>query len=302
MAEQPMQFQYASPDAHPTLGEPIEQLQGSYLKNARWNGLYAAGAFVLFCLCVLNVERVAWDALAQGRITIETLKMPVMVVLAGMGAVACMIPTWRSVSAGLTLVTLYSRGLWVRSPLTYRELLWDDVTSVVEDHVTTIRAHDHERVSTRHILRFSLAGGRKFVLRLSDFDCSEIVSSVVAEQTVPRLAAAAWEKFQAEGRLKFGPIAMTTEGLVLDRGLWRSRITWDEVKKFKIDNGDLVIWTGKEWFGDWCRLPVARIPDFRVLLVLMENMIHGPMPSDERKELEEGFEESGSMVEAWQGR
>jgi hypothetical protein len=78
-------------------------------------------------------------------------------------------------------------------------------------------------------------------------------------------------------------------------------VAWKEIKKFKVENGHLLIWTGNEWFGSWCNLALACIPDYRVLLLMLDSKLYGPMSGGDHKEISRRFRETGSMLAAWPG-
>jgi hypothetical protein len=292
-------FSFEVEGTHPVLGAPIEHFRGSWMTNVQRGSLFAFGALFLAIFAMGAASKVNVPGLLQGQLDEQSLGSLVAFGFFALAAVGCLYPVLRAIEGATTVLVIHERGLAKQSFLTSREVLWDEIASVLENHSLLFR--NGELVSTHHSIRLTLADRKKVTLELSQVDTSDLASSLIAQHTLPRLSEQAAARFLAEGKVQFGPITMYADDLRQEGLLWSSVAAWKDIKKFKVENGHLLIWTGNEWFGSWGNIPLACIPDYRVLLVMLDSQLYGPMSGGDHKGISQRFRETGSMLAAWPG-
>jgi hypothetical protein len=292
-------FEYSVEGSHPQLGSPIGELRGSWMRRGNSLGAFVFGGLLTALFTLTAIGSVDWQALLAGQADKQTGGALFCTVIFAVATLGCAYGFYWTVEGATLVVRLYSRGFAKQTFLTQGEVLWDDIASVGEHHVHTFQ-HGN-LVGVHHRLQLRLSSGRKVTLDLSQIDGSETVAALVAENTLARLTAAAMDRLEKEGRATFGPLTVTKDELHQERLLGCARIAWGQIKKFELENGHLVIRTGEEWLGNWCHLGLACIPDFRVLLVLLEQMTNGPMSGSQFAQVSDRFRETGSMLAAWPG-
>ena len=292
-------FSYEVEGTHPKLGAPLEHFRGSWVQNVRGGSLGAFGAMLLAIFAIGSAQGINIPAVVQGQLDDKTIGATIAFVFFALLTLACLIPVLRAIEGATLVLVIHERGLWKQTFLTSREVLWEEIASVLENHSLLFR--NGEMISTHHTIRLTLADRRKVTLQLSQIDTSDLASSLVAQHTLPRLSEAAAARLLAEGKAQFGPLTIFADELRQDGLLWSSAAAWKDIKKFKVENGHLLIWTGNEWFGSWCNLALACIPDYRVLLVMLDSKLYGPMSGGDHKEISQRFRETGSMLAAWPG-
>lgn len=292
-------FEYSVEGSHPQLGSPLGQLRGSWSRNSNMLGASIFLGLISALITIGTLSNIAWNEVLAGNVDQETAGALTAFLLFGLLTLGCAVPGFWAIEGSTTVITLYSRGFTKETFITSREVLWDEIVSVHENHSQLYR--HGELMSTHHALRLRLASGRKVALELSHINGSESVAALITEHTLSRLTAAAMNRLESEGRVRFGPLTVTKDELQFERLLWTSRIAWSQIKKVEVENGHLIIRMGDEWLGNWCHYGVAGIPDFRILLVLLEQLTNGPMGGSQFAQVSDRFRETGSMLAAWPG-
>jgi hypothetical protein len=175
--------------------------------------------------------------------------------------------------AGWNTYNLWNKGVMVfETGFTWRDRKgiqvwrWEElvsITSAITRHYTIGIYTGTTRVYTLYLRRHQC-------LRLSDcFSRVEQLAQELDRNTFPLLYGSSAECYNAGQTVTFGPLAINTEGMVIGKTAY----PWTQVKEVSIHHGFLKIF-GKEAGGfGGANVPVATIPNVRVLLAIIHQIV-----------------------------
>src|SRR5688572_25915926 len=125
-------FEYSVEGSHPTLGSPIGELRGSWMRRGNSLGACVFVGLLTALFTLTAIGSVDWDALLAGQPDDQTLGALGCTLLFALATVACAWGTFWAVEGATLVVRLYSRGFAKQTFLTQAGVLWDDIASVSE--------------------------------------------------------------------------------------------------------------------------------------------------------------------------
>ena len=174
--------------------------------------------------------------------------------------VAATIITFRGVIAE---VVMCNHGLRWRVGKVWNAALWSDVKSVTRGESIVMR--NGVEVSRFGVCRVTLRDDRELVFdrsRISDYP--SLADAIQA--TTSDVVAAEKQRQLAAGEVTFGPVTVKKGGLVVDG----RDVPWDNLERFEVVNGHLIIYRRRSWFFKTLEVPLAQIPDYMALLDILQ--------------------------------
>jgi hypothetical protein len=258
--------------SHPEYGDVVAKFRGTIGRNAVHIGMLflGMGFFALVLVKMLVIDKLRVDQHAIG-----------LLVMAG-GVAACGFMFIRALVGADADLVLFTNGLMARKGSTLHEFKFDDIESVTES-VTQHIVGDKTVSRVSHWIELGLKGRAKPLrLDLSFVPSSEEVSGIVHAATLPRLIEAATQALTARQELPYGKYLKLRSDGPMRRGVWGGWefIPWGRIDAVSVEDGSLKITTRHDGMFPWYWWAVDQIPNFRVLLAILQSQREGTMPSD----------------------
>ena len=141
------------------------------------------------------------------------------------------------------------------------------------ERITTFWSYRQCRPDTLNSYKYWVTrdDGAVFAFKSSRLNDVDDLAGHIYSQVRDRLLAPALAAFQAGERVEFGPVAIDREGLTY-RG---EHLTWDQIEEASADtDSDFVVKKRGKTYA-WCELSTARIPNFSILLELLDERYGG---------------------------
>ena len=191
--------------------------------------------------------------------------------------------TWYFV--GRAQADLYSEGIILQPALgQMKEIAWNDVveTRFAQQNINTashfgligllvaMLSKGSDSTQKNLSLQIISQDGKKLKLTSSFKDVEDAIR-IVFERVNPRLYAKAVKDLQSTGKVQFGDITVTNEGVV-----WKTKdqVPYAKIKKFSIDGSQLRLKSEGKWL-DAITVKPEKVPNVFVLIDLVENQRAG---------------------------
>ncbi len=148
---------------------------------------------------------------------------------------------------------------------------WDQVVEVY-NQVTTMY-QSGIKTYTMHGYRVKDQNGNKLLIK-DDYKRVEDLGNTLLRETSNVMLPKAIEAYNAGGMTKFGPIAISRQGLHKGNDI----LPWDQVKDIQLRKGMVTI-DKRGRFMSWASIPVAKIANPIVFLKLLE-IVRTPTPQE----------------------
>jgi hypothetical protein len=136
---------------------------------------------------------------------------------------------------------------------------WNQVTDVYREERLTNR-----RYRTRELrLKFDDGASVTFDQALTGYDrLAETVQAVTSSLLMPLKR----QELRAEGKVGFGPVTVRTDGIKMKGRSY----SWDGLSRYRIENGHIVLYSRLARRAGHRDVPLREVPNYVVLLNLME--------------------------------
>ena len=173
---------------------------------------------------------------------------------------------WLAFSRWKLAGALYQDGFVFKDHKGTQTWTWLEVNSML----TAIIRHYTNGIysGTTHVYTIVSKNGRKLELRDS-LSNVEQMARIIEEKTFPGLYAQDFQVFTSGKTLSYGIVDINRKGIQVRK----TEYTWDQIEQIDLIQGVLQITKKDAGFFKTTRLPVASIPNIRVLISILEQVI-----------------------------